>query len=101
MLWLRRRAGVTLSCFQMIENFSNDFVLGDKGDDTEGTAAVTFQGVDLIGDRFILHLLQRVWSKSGYLRIDAVSYCDPLELVGRSRAGQRATDLGRCTCERG
>ena len=32
----------------MIENFSNDFVLGDEGNDTEGAAAVTFQGIGLI-----------------------------------------------------
>ena len=47
-LWLRRSAVVLLSVFQMVENFSNDFVLGDEGDHAEGTPAVTFQGVDLI-----------------------------------------------------
>ena len=33
---------------QMVENFSNDFVLGNKADHAERTAAITFQRIDLI-----------------------------------------------------
>ena len=75
--------------------------LSDESDDFHLGPASAGQRVDVIRDGFILHLLQRVRSKSGYLPFDAVSYCGPLELVDRSRADQRATDLGRCTCERG
>jgi len=32
----------------VVENFSNDFVLGDKADDAQGPTALTFQRVDLI-----------------------------------------------------
>ncbi len=36
--------------------------LGDEGDDFHLSAALAGQRVDVIGDGFILHLLQRVWS---------------------------------------
>ncbi len=36
--------------------------LGDEGDDFHLCATLAGQRVDVIGDGFILHLLQRVWS---------------------------------------
>jgi len=47
-LRLRRRAGVGLSLFQMTQDFSNDLLLGDEGDDAEGASTLTFQRVGLI-----------------------------------------------------
>ena len=64
MLWLRRSAGVLLSVFQMVENFSNDFVLGDEGDHAVGAAAVTFQRVGLIDPP---NELRPAFSESGTL----------------------------------
>ncbi len=92
---------MAVSLIQMVENFANDFVLSNKAYHAQGPPTLTFQRVDLIGDGFILHLLQRVWSKSGYLPVDVVSFYGLLMLVERCRTDQRATDLGRCTCERG
>ena len=33
---------------QMVEKFSNDFVVGNKADHTQGPTALTFQRIDLI-----------------------------------------------------
>ena len=33
---------------QMVENFSNDFVVSNKADHTQGPTALTFQRIDLI-----------------------------------------------------
>ena len=46
-LRLRRSAGVGLSLFQMTQDFSNDLLLGDEGDDAEGVSTLTFQRVGL------------------------------------------------------
>ena len=64
MLWLRRSPGVSLSGFQMIENFSNDFVLGDEGDHAVRTSTVTFQRVGLIDPP---NELRPAFSESGTL----------------------------------
>ena len=45
---LRRSAGVGLSLFQMTQDFSNDLLLGDEGDDAEGASTLTFQRVGLM-----------------------------------------------------
>ena len=37
-LRLRRSGGVGLSLFQMTQDFSNDLLLGDEGDDAEGAS---------------------------------------------------------------
>ena len=71
MLWLRRSAGVLLSVFQMVENFSNDFVLCDEGDHAEGAPAVTFQGVDLIDPP---NELSPTFSESGALFTEEICY---------------------------
>ena len=44
---------------QVVKNFTNDFVLGNKANHAQRTATITYQRIDLIGDGFILHLLQR------------------------------------------
>ncbi len=44
-LRLRRSAGVGLGLFQMIQDFSNDFLFGDEGDNAEGAPTFTFQRV--------------------------------------------------------
>lgn len=47
----------------MVQDLSDDAVLGNEGNDSElAVASGTNQRVDLVGDDFILHLLQRVWS---------------------------------------
>ncbi len=46
MVW--RSAGVAVSLIQMVNNFANDFVLGNKADHAERTTAITFQRIDLI-----------------------------------------------------
>ena len=46
MFW--RSAGVGVSHIQMVENFSNDFVLGNEADHAQSPTALTFQRVDLI-----------------------------------------------------
>jgi len=48
MLGLRWSAGVSVSFFQMVQNLSNDLVLGDEGDDAELASALTLQRVGLI-----------------------------------------------------
>ena len=37
-LRLRRSAGVGVSLFQMTQDFPNDLLLGDEGDDAEGAS---------------------------------------------------------------
>ena len=39
---------IRLWCIKMVENFSNDFVVGNKSDHTQGPTALTFQRVNLI-----------------------------------------------------
>ncbi len=46
MVW--RSAGVAVSLIQVVKNFANDFVLGNEGNDAEGSTAITFQRIDLI-----------------------------------------------------
>ena len=46
MVW--RSAGVAVSLLQMVKNFVNDFVLGNEGNDAEGSSTITFQRIDLI-----------------------------------------------------
>ncbi len=42
-----RSAGVAVSLIQVVENFANDFVLSNEGNDAQGTTTITFQRVDL------------------------------------------------------
>ena len=46
MVW--RSAGVAVTLIQMVENFANDFVLGNEGNDAQGTPTITYQRIDLI-----------------------------------------------------
>ncbi len=46
MVW--RSAGVAVSLIQVVKNFANDFVLGNEGNDAEGSSTITFQRIDLI-----------------------------------------------------
>ena len=39
---------MAVSLIQMVENFANDFVLSNEGNDAHGTATITYQRVDLI-----------------------------------------------------
>ena len=61
-LRLRRSAGVGLLLFQMTQDFSNDLLLGDEGDDAEGASTLTFQRVGLIDP---LDELRPAFSESG------------------------------------
>ena len=86
----------------MVQDLADDAGLGDERNDAHFAAAVfANQRVGLEGDRFKLHLLQRVRSGRGYLGVDAASYEPPMALVDRSGADQKATGLDRCPCERG
>ena len=67
-LMLRRSAGVGLSLFQMTQDFSNDLLLGDEGDDAEGASTLTFQRVGLIDP---LDELRPAFSEGGIVRIIA------------------------------
>jgi len=94
----------SLPCFgiEMVEDLADDFLLGDEGEKLHrGIASGAGQGVDLVGDRFILHLLQRIWSKRDYVPVEVYARVGALVSVDRCRVGRRAIDLGRCTCARG
>ncbi len=43
-----RSAGEAISLIQMVKNFANDLMLGNKADHTQGPSALTFQRIDLI-----------------------------------------------------
>ena len=41
-------AGVAVSLFDVVKNFTNDFVLGNKANHAQRTATITYQRIDLI-----------------------------------------------------
>ena len=43
-----RSAGVAVSLMQVVKNFTNDFVLGNKANHAQRTATITYQRIDLI-----------------------------------------------------
>ncbi len=82
-LGLRRSAGVGLSLFQMTQDFPNDPLLGDEGDDAEGASTLTFQRVGLIDP---LDELRPAFSEGGAVFWRQLSFV--LD-VGIFRAAQR------------
>ena len=42
-----RSAGVGVSLMQVVENFTNDFLLGNEANHAQRTATITYQGIDL------------------------------------------------------
>ena len=66
---------MSVSLLEMLENLAYNTRLGDEADYPElASASVTKERVDFVGDRFKLHLLQRVWNVSGPLGVDVASF---------------------------
>ncbi len=82
-LGLGWRARVAFSFFEMSQDFPNDLLLGDEGDDAEGASTLTFQRVGLI---YPLDELRPPFSEGGAFFWRQLSF---LLDVGIFRAAQR------------
>jgi len=71
---LGRGSGSSFS-LERVQDASDHGGLGNEGDDLHLFPALPAgQGVDLVRDRFKLHLLQRVWNVSCPLGVDVASF---------------------------
>jgi len=90
----RRSSGASF-LVEVDEGFANDFGVGDEGENSHPFPAPgAIQRIELVGDRFILHLVQRFGSRSCYLPVAAASFSRLWAWVDRSGADQRAIGRG-------